>query len=206
MRARCPIDLHHSRSYLWRRREGGDLSGTQRRSGEKALRDRVNAVDHVSRFLADREMTEAKLVYDTSVVGNDLRYFLDILDSADDETRGLFLELVNDFLDRADPRALDQPVAIERLKWQLVRRRALPELLEVLRFQDEDLEETPPLRRLGGWFGDYPYRRDRRLGISRSVYRLDEELDLEARIEDVRWEGETLRIEGYAYIEMIGGQ
>jgi len=198
------VDVVAETVYLWRRREGGDLSGTQRRSGEKALRDRVNAVDHVSRFLADREMTEAKLVYDTSVVGNDLRYFLDILDSADDETRGLFLELVNDFLDRADPRALEQPVAIERLKWQLVRRRALPELLEVLRFQDEDLEETPPLRRLGGWFGDYPYRRDRRLGISRSVYRLDEELDLEARIEDVRWEGETLRIEGYAYIAMIG--
>jgi CDP-glycerol glycerophosphotransferase len=198
------VDVLAQTVYLWRRREGGDLSGSQRRTGSRALRHRVNAVDHVSRFLADRGMPEAKLAYDRSVLGNDLRYFLDVLDHADDDHHRLFLDLANDFLDRADARALDQPLAIERLKWQLVRRRALPELLEVLRFQSEDLAETPPVRRLGGWYGDYPYRSDRRLRIPRSVYRLEDELDIVARIDDVRWEGTTVQIEGYAYIKGIG--
>jgi CDP-glycerol glycerophosphotransferase len=198
------VDVVPQTVYLWRRREGGGLSGSQRRAGEKVLRHRVNAVNYVSRFLAERGMDEAKLNYDRNVLGDDLRSYLNLLDSTDDEYRRLFLELANDFLDRADARALDQPLAIERLKWHLVRRSALPELLEVLRFQQEDLEETPPVRRLWRWYGDYPYRGERRLGIPGGVYRLDDELALVARVEDVRWDGGTLRIEGYAYIAGIG--
>jgi CDP-glycerol glycerophosphotransferase len=198
------VDVVGETVYLWRRRESGDLSGSQRRVGVKALRDRVAAVDHVSRFLADRGLDEPKLAYDRSVVGNDLRYFLDILESGDDEFRALFFELANDFLDRADSRVLEQPLAIERLKWHLVRRRALPELLEVLGFQAEQLAETPPVRHRNAWYGDYPYRADRRLEIPAAVYRLDAELAPVVRLSDVRWEGETLRIEGYGYIEGIG--
>jgi CDP-glycerol glycerophosphotransferase (TagB/SpsB family)/glycosyltransferase involved in cell wall biosynthesis len=198
------VDVVADTVYLWRRREAGDLSGSQRRVGVKALRDRVAAVDHVSRFLADRGMTEAKAVYDKSVVGSDLRYFLDVLDNAAEDERHLFLDLANDFLDRADEQVLEQPLAIDRLKWQLVRRRALPELLEVLRFADEELTETPPVREGGHWYGDYPYRTDERLGIPRRVYRLEEELAPVFRLNDLRWEGDTLRIEGYAYLDMIG--
>lgn len=198
------VDVLHETVYLWRRREGGDLSGSQRWTGIKALRDRVGAVDHVSRFLAARGLDEAKLHYDRTVVGNDLRYFLDILETGDDEFRELFLELANDFLDRADPRVLEQPLAIERLKWQLARRRALPQLLEVLGFQAEQLAETPPIRHERAWYGDYPFRTDRHLGLPWSVFRLDAELAPVARLSSLRWEGETLRIEGYAYVEMIG--
>ncbi len=198
------VDVVADTVYLWRRREGGDLSGSQRRVGVKALRDRVAAVDHVSRFLADRGMTEAKLVYDKSVVDNDLRYFLDVLDNAAEDERHLFLDLANDFLDRADAQVLEQPLAIDRLKWQLVRRRALPELLEVLRFADEELAERPPVREGRHWYGDYPCRTDDRLRIPRGVYRLEDELAPVFRLNDVRWEGDALRMEGYAYIDMIG--
>jgi CDP-glycerol glycerophosphotransferase len=198
------VDVVAETVYLWRRREAGDLSGSQRRVGVKALRDRVAAVDHVSRFLAERGMTEAKSVYDKSVVGNDLRYFLDVLDNAAEDERHLFLELANDFLDRADEQVLEQPLAIDRLKWQLVRRRALLELLEVLRFTDEELAETPPVKDGRHWYGDYPYRTDERLGIPGRVYRLEDELAPVFRLNDVRWEGDALRIEGYAYIDMIG--
>jgi CDP-glycerol glycerophosphotransferase len=198
------VDVLRATVYLWRRREAGDLSGSQRRSGTKALRDRVAAVDRVSRFLAGRGMVEAKCEYDRSVVGNDLRYFLDVLDSAGDDERRLFLELANDFLDRADERVLDQPLAIDRVKWHLVRRGALPELLEVLRFEVEDLAETPPVRELGRFYGDYPFRTGRRDRLPRRLYRLDEELALVARLDELRWEAETLRILGHAYVELIG--
>ena len=57
--------------------------------------------------------------------------------------------------------------AIERLKWHLVRRRMLPELLEVLRFQREDLRDTPPVRIRGAWYADHPFRTDRSLRIPR---------------------------------------
>jgi CDP-glycerol glycerophosphotransferase len=198
------VDVVAQTVYLWRRREEGVLSGTQRRVGTKALRDRMRAVDYVSRFLAEREMWDAKLVYDRNVLGDDLRFFVNLLDNTDDEYRQLFLDLTNEFLDRADTGALEQPLAIDRLKWHLVRCRALPELLEVLRFQEESLRDTPPVRRLGRWYGDYPYWSDRRLRIPRRVYRLDDELALTARVNRMRWEGQTLRIEGYAYVTGIG--
>jgi CDP-glycerol glycerophosphotransferase len=198
------VDVVAETVYLWRLREGADLSITQRRTDAKALHDRVAAVDHVSRFLADQGLKVSKALYDRSVVGADLRFFLDVLPSADEDYRRLFLDVVNDFLDRADPWVLEQGPAINRLKWQLVRRRALPELLEALRFEDDDLVETPPIREGRHWYGDYPYRTDERLRIPRRTYRLDEELALVSRVNDVRWEGDKLRIEGYAYIDMIG--
>jgi CDP-glycerol glycerophosphotransferase len=198
------VDLIDDTVYLWRLREGGELSITQRRTETKTLRDRVAAVDYVSRFLADQRLPVSKALYDRTVVAQDLRYSLDLLASADDEYRRLFIDLANEFIDRADPWALEQRLAIDRLKWQLVRQRALPELLEVLRFADEELAERPPVREGRHWHGDYPYRKDERLGIPSRVYRLNDELAPVFRLSDVRWEGDTLRIEGYAYIDMIG--
>lgn len=198
------VDVIEQTVYLWRMREGSDLSITQRRTETKALRDRVAAVDHVSRFLGEQGFKLSKAAYDRTVVGSDLRYFLDVLPSADVEYRRLFLELANDFIDRADSWVLDQPFAIDRLKWELVRRRALPELLEVLRFEDEQLGDVPPLRQGRRWYGDYPYRTDERLRVPARAYRLDDELAPVFRLNDVRWDGETLRIEGYAYIDLLG--
>jgi CDP-glycerol glycerophosphotransferase len=198
------VDVIDQTVYLWRMREGDDLSITQRRTETKAVRDRVAAVDHVSRFLAEQGLPISKVLYDRSVLAADLRYFLDVLPIAGDEFRRLFLDLANEFIDRTHEWALDQPTAIERLKWQLVRRRALPELLEVLRFADEDLSERPPVRSGRGWYGDYPFRGDERLRLPESVFRLDDELAPVVRIDDVRWEGDKLRIEGSAHIGLLG--
>jgi CDP-glycerol glycerophosphotransferase len=198
------VDVIEQTVYLWRVREGSDLSITQRRTETKTLRDRVAAVDHVGRFLAEQGFALSKAAYDRTVVGNDLRFFLEVLPSADEEYRRLFLELANDYIDRADSWALDQPLAIDRLKWELVRRRALAELLEVLRFEEEELVGVPPIRKGRRWYGDYPYRTDERLGIPSRAYRLDDEFVPVFRLNDVRWEGDTLRIEGYAYVSMIG--
>jgi CDP-glycerol glycerophosphotransferase len=198
------VDVLEQTVYLWRMREGPDLSITQRRTESKTLRDRVAAVDHVSRFLGEQGLWLSKAAYDRSVVTSDLRFFLEVLPRADDEFRRLFLDLANDFFDRANDWALDQPFAIDRLKWELVRRRALPELLEVLRFEDEDLADRPPVREGRSWYGDYPYRNDERLRIPRGTFRLADELAPIFRLNDVRWEGQALKIEGYAYIDSVG--
>ena len=72
----------------------------------------------------------------------------------------------------------------------------MPELLEVLRFQREDLSEhAAGARSRGRWYGDYPFRDDRALrdpalgstGSSTSCR-------CAARVDDLRWEGERLRI------------
>ena len=198
------VDVISDPVYLYRIRDGGDLSITQRRLEQRVLLDRLAAIEHVSGYIEQHGQRRAKRWYEESVVADDLRYHLNILDSADEPYRELFLERVNGFLDGA-AKGVEQPLpAIERLKWHLVRRRLMPELLEVLRFQREDLSSTPPVRSRGRWYGDYPFRTDSSLRIPRSVYRLDSELGLVAHLEELRRDGDALRIRGFAYVGGIG--
>ena len=199
------IDIVDRTVYLWRRREGADLSITQDRTDLRGLRDRVRAVDSVSRFLADRGLANEKRTYDASVLREDLRYFLDVLGEVTEEFRDAFFELADDYLSRAAPDVTDELPAIQRLKWELVRRRAVPELLEVLEFQETEIDRRPPVRRGDAWYGDYPFRDDRRLGIDPEVYRLDRELAPVAVLREVRWDDDgSLVVSGRAHIELLG--
>ncbi|HSD81257.1 MAG TPA: glycosyltransferase, partial [Solirubrobacteraceae bacterium] len=198
------VDLLAEPVYWYRIREGADRSITQRRVEPKALLDRLAAVQHVSEFLGREHQEEFKRRYDASVVAEDLRYYLNVLELADEDYRTLFLEKVNAFLDQIDPRALQSVPAIERLKWHLVRRRLMPELLEVRRFQREELHERTPVREGGRWYGDYPFRKDPRLAIPDAIYRVDGELKPVVRVEDMRWDDGRLHLGGFAFIEGIG--
>jgi CDP-glycerol glycerophosphotransferase len=199
------VDVIAEPVYLYRVREGGALSITQRRAEERALSDRVKAVEHVSEWLGKHGPRGARRWYEESVVAEDLRYYLNVLDAADDSYRALFLERVNHFLDRAHKRVYAPLRAIERLKWHLIRERRMPELLEVLRFQKEDIADTPPVQIDGKWYGDYPFRTDPELSIPLSIYELDSELELAAQVEAMRLEdGGGLRLEGFAYVSGVG--
>jgi len=165
------VDVVTEPVYLYREREDGARSITQRRAELRTLIDRLAAVEHVSAFLGDLRPA-AKRWYDESVAEEDLRYHIDVLDEADDEYRALFLERANAFLDRAAPGIEDRLPAIQRLKWQLVRRRRMPELLEVVRFEKDGGARRKT--RIGArLYGDFPFLDDPGLGIPRRVYRLD---------------------------------
>jgi CDP-glycerol glycerophosphotransferase (TagB/SpsB family)/glycosyltransferase involved in cell wall biosynthesis len=198
------VDVIADPVYHWRIREDGELSITQRRLDPRSLRDRMTAIEEVSEQLAAKGPRGAKRWYDESVVADDLRYYVNALEGADDEYLALFMDRVNAFLDRASDRIFKPLPAIERLKWHLVRRRLVPELLEVLRFQKQDLGRTPPVRVRGKWYGDYPFRTDTRLRVPRSVYRLKGELWVRAGLDGLRQVGDKLELSGHAYITGIG--
>ncbi|MCW2989969.1 MAG: sle [Solirubrobacterales bacterium] len=198
------VDVIAEPVYLYRLRETGGLSITQRRLEPKVLLDRLAAVSHVSRFLA-RHKRRAKRWYDASVVAEDLRYYVNVLPHADEDYKALFLDRVNAFCDTISAKAFEPLTAIERVKWALVRARRMDELLEVIRFQREDLNETVPVEIDGRWYGDYPYLREcEALGVPRSAYELRQELTLAAGLDSVRWEGDVAHIRGSAFITAIG--
>jgi len=168
--ARC-VDVVTEPVYLYREREDGVLSITQRRAELPSLRDRLAAVEYVSSFLGLRSRAE-KRWYDETVVEDDLRYHVDVLDEADDEYRAMLLARANAFLDRAAPDVEARLPAIQRLKWHLVRRELMTELCEVVRFQKAGGARRKV--RLGArTYGDFPFLDDPALGIPRSIYRLD---------------------------------
>jgi CDP-glycerol glycerophosphotransferase len=197
------VDVISDPCYLWRIREGGGPSITQRKTDPQALIDRLTSIQEVSEHLAADGPRGSKRWYDESVVADDLRYYVNSLDVADDEYRALFLDRVNTFLDGTSNRSFAPLPAIERLKWHLVRRRLMPELLEVVRFQKEEMYRTPPLRIRGRWYGDYPFRTDRRLKVPQSVYRLKGEFSMGAGLDELRAADGTVRIRGHAYVNGI---
>ena len=199
------VDVLRQPIYLWRARVGDSTSITQRRTEPRAIRDRTAAVDGVSRFLAEHGQDSLKEQYDRSVAEQDLRYFLYQLDTASEDFRALFLDLTNDYFDRAADDVFDPLPAIHRLQWHLARRRLMPELLEVLRFEKSgEINSTPWVRKGRRFYGDYPFRGDPALAIPDAIYRIErDELPLRARVEDVTWQGERLVLSGYAYIPFL---
>jgi glycosyltransferase involved in cell wall biosynthesis len=127
------VDALSDPVYFWRTREGGELSITQRRLEPRVLLDRLAAIEQVCDYLEEHGPPHALRWYRESVVADDLGYHLDVLDRADDGYRELFLDRANEFLGDEDLTA-ELPDS-ERRKWDLVRRRALPELLEILRHE-----------------------------------------------------------------------
>jgi CDP-glycerol glycerophosphotransferase len=167
------VDVISSPVYLYREREAGAPSITQRRTELRTLHDRLNAIEHVRAFLVSHGPPGSRRWYDESVVEEDLRYHLDALPDGDAEYREAFLDAATAFLERAGAGVERHLPAIQRLKWHLVRRRKLPELLEVLRFEATALHARPRTVIRGRLYGDYPFLRDRELAIPRAVYRLD---------------------------------
>jgi CDP-glycerol glycerophosphotransferase len=198
------VDVISDPIYYWRSRDSDELSITQRRIEPKALNDRLAAMDQVVDWLDRHGKRKWKRWYYEGIVADDLRFYVNPLASADEEFHELFLDKVNAFLDRAPKGIYDPLPAIERLRWQLVRRRLMPELLEVLRFQREELRDRPPVEIGGRWYGDYPFREDERLKIPRSVYLLEGELGLRVEIDALEWDGDRLRVRGNAFIRGIG--
>src|SRR3954447_16672058 len=201
------VDVIADPIYYWRIRDGEELSITQRRLEPKALHDRMAALEKVVDWLDEHGKKKWKRWYLEGVVSDDLRFYLNPLTQADDEYRQLFLDKVNAFLDRAPKGIFDKQSSIERLKWHLVRRRLMPELLEVISFHKGDqFRETPPVEIDGRWYGDYPFRTDERLKIPKSIYLLEGELGLRTEIESLESEGGKLKARGHAYIRGIGAE
>jgi CDP-glycerol glycerophosphotransferase len=95
------VDVIAEPCYFWRIREGGSASITQRKTDPQSLIDRLRSIQDVSEHLAADGPRGSKRWYDESVVADDLRYYVNSLDVADDEYRALFLDRVNAFLDQA---------------------------------------------------------------------------------------------------------
>jgi CDP-glycerol glycerophosphotransferase len=127
------VDVIANPVYLYRSRDDGQLSITQRRREPKVLRDRLAAIAHVSDYLAAHGPAGARRRYHERVLVDDLRLHLLVLDSADAGYQQLFLDAANEFLDGADADILESLPPPHRRTWQLVRRRELPELLRIVR-------------------------------------------------------------------------
>jgi CDP-glycerol glycerophosphotransferase len=195
------IDVHSDPVFYWRRRGGGELSITQRRQDLINLTDRMAAVSTVDQFVASTQRARDKQIHDHKVVSSDLLLYFNQLLRADDEFRRQFMKLINEYLDGVDASVFDGVRALDRLKYHFVQRRMMPELLDVLKFQEASRLELVPVQSGDRWYAaNYPFRGDPAYHVPDAVYDVTDELQVDAAVRDVTFEGKVLVLEGHAYI------
>ena len=194
------VDVLAAPVYQWRLREDGAPSITQRRLEPRVLRDRLTAVEAVTDHFRLHGTGVLSHWYARSLVADDLRLHLDLLDEACAEYRALFFARVNRLIDRASPRIFA----------------ALP--------GDRPRQVAPgaggarggagraAARREGGR-GGRPVRRRGRYragyGDARTATRLgrrDEDLALVASLDGVERDGRVVRLLGHAYVNALGAR
>jgi CDP-glycerol glycerophosphotransferase len=199
------VDVLDDVVYHWRKREEGETSITQRRAELPNLAERLAAIRSVRRFLEDHA-PELSDTFDALVLEKDIAFLFLALEHAEDDETGPLLELAGEWLDTLSQVALASVPSLRRLELHLLERGLVEELREVRRFRRAAVDGTrvvPRGLRTTGWYGDYPYFRDRSLRIPDDVYDAREELRLLATVEDCQWTGSAFRVRGEVAIHRV---
>ncbi|ACY96237.1 bifunctional glycosyltransferase/CDP-glycerol:glycerophosphate glycerophosphotransferase [Thermomonospora curvata] len=196
------VDVLSIPVYHWRVREGGERSITQRRTEPGNLEDRVTAIRRVSKFLREHA-PELMREYMSRVFADKLPMYIEVLHEGSEHYRQLLQKAVEEFAAEADEEIFQELPALKRLKYHLLRRGMIDELLEVLVFQQREIITTDVVLRGGRWYARYPYFDDPERGIPDSVYDITDEVTLQAGVDRAYWREGRLYIEGFAYIARI---
>ncbi|MCW5248934.1 bifunctional glycosyltransferase/CDP-glycerol:glycerophosphate glycerophosphotransferase [Streptomyces sp. SHP 1-2] len=199
------VDVISEPCYYWRLREGESApSITQRRTDPAGVRDRVTSVMEISSFLAGRSgETNARLKreYDTRVLMDDLRLFLNVVPDGDEEYRAEFLRSANRFLDSIDPKLVMELPAELRVQWLLVRKHQMEELIALLAGQRR--RETPEVSGLLRKYASFPSLAGADLQLPRGALRIDQHLRMRAPLQEIKWVDGKLVLSGNAWIDKI---
>ncbi|NUO97588.1 MAG: glycosyltransferase family 2 protein [Nonomuraea sp.] len=201
------VDMVDDVVYHWRRREEGETSITQRRAELPNLHERLTAVRSVRVFLEDAA-PELLPDFDALVLEKDIIFLFQALESAHESGHDLepLLRLSDAWLDELSPGALATAPSLRRLELHLLRRGLVEELRAVRDFRRGRADGTrvrPRGFRNANWYGDYPFFRDRRLGIPDDVYDARAELKLVARVDGCDWTGTEYRVRGQVAIHRV---
>ncbi|MGI5164722.1 CDP-glycerol glycerophosphotransferase family protein [Spirillospora sp. CA-253888] len=196
------VDVLEQVVYYWRRREG---SITRRRDEPANLGDRMKSVEMVQRFLKEHA-PELKADFDRYALDVDLGILTESLVGADEETRRQTMELGVAALEHSEAVALRTMPVNRRLRFHLMGRRMLPELLEALAFEKTQHRYVEYVRRgrlRKRWYAEYPFFEDAAKGVPLEVYEVNDELKLWSNVDEMRWQDGRLRIEGHANFERL---
>ncbi|MFC1438275.1 CDP-glycerol glycerophosphotransferase family protein [Streptacidiphilus sp. N1-10] len=194
------VDVVHRHVYYWRIRSG---SITQRSAEAQGARDRIEAVNRTSRFLAERSPDHQR-AFEQQTLSYDFRFLMDAFPQAGEEYRDAVVEGAAAFAERLDPEAFDGLPVDLRAKWELIRGRRTAELLDLMLLEQRSrngFEVAGTVRRRAVYRtgSGEPIALPARAAALRA-----DELPLQARLEEVRWSPEgRLELHGCAYVDNL---
>jgi CDP-glycerol glycerophosphotransferase len=199
------VDAFRDVVYYYRTRQSGELSISQGGRDLANNEQRMASVRTVGAFLTARA-PELKPVFDRCVFEGDLAILVAAFRLVADTDRERLFDLVSDYLATVDESVYQEVDPLRRLRYYLIRRRMLPELLHVTQYMAQE-GAAPEVVRRGRlrpkWYAAYPYFGDRAAGVPDQIFQADDVMTLNARLDEVTWRDGHLHITGHAYIRRL---
>ncbi|MGW9346628.1 CDP-glycerol glycerophosphotransferase family protein [Nocardiopsis flavescens] len=162
---------------------------------EETLTRRLGAMTRLAADLA----THDRDLWDRILLQGELHRLLMRLDDADEEARGIAVALVNTYLDHVPAPLLDGLGVLDRLLYHLVRKHRVEDVLEVATFaKSVEIKKAGLVRRGFGYYIRYPFFEagDPARAVPREVYRIDGDIKVRQKTEEISWEDGRLHIRG----------
>ncbi|TYB48487.1 glycosyltransferase [Actinomadura chibensis] len=199
------VDVLDTTVYHRRDRTG---TATRARHDPADITERMSLITAVRKFLGDHA-PELLPFHDRYALDLDVRALILALPEATWQERERLGELGAAYVETAGRQAAAGLASIRRLETYLLGERMLPELLEVVRFEEAGLRNVPLVRRgrvRQRWYAEYPFFEGAKNdGVERDipadVYDVTDELRLFADVDRVEWDVDTLIVEGHAHFD-----
>ena len=183
--------------YLWRQRDGGSKSITQRASSMKNLIDRITIIEMLDAFFKenvhDKDLCIEKQVKYLEV---DLMIFVNKCDSVPKEEAFEMIDRINTYIDESiEEEAFEKISVINKQKYAYVRKRDLSSLVELLNYDGYFLE--PVYERNGRLLTELP---EHLFAISdRDVTKEFNNISLRIYVEDITCSDEEFTLKAHLY-------
>ncbi|SNS27025.1 CDP-glycerol glycerophosphotransferase [Actinomadura meyerae] len=194
------VDVLDTTVYYWRDRPG---TATRVRPDSAHITHRMATLTAVRNYVHDHA-PELLAVHDMYALDLDVRELMLALPGATGEERESLVKLGAEVVADADRSAAAGLEAIRRLELHLLGERMLPELLDVLRFEEGGLQDAPVVlkgRLRPRWYARYPFFGDEERRVPEAVYDVTDEIGLWADVDRVEWDVDTLIVEGHAHFD-----
>lgn len=199
------VDVLSDVVYHWRERDSGETSITQRRAERANLAERLTAIQEVRSFL-EKEAPDLADAFDGLVLEKDTVFLFQALEQAERDEIPALVDLGRQWVATLSPDVIAAASSLRRLELHLIERGLVKQLREVRKFRRAAVNGTrivPRGLRTTGWYGDYPYFRDRKLKIPDEVYDATRELRLLAAVEDCQWTGDRFVVRAEVSIHRV---
>lgn len=195
------VDVLDDIVYYWRSRDFGDQSITQDRTDIHNLEDRLKAVSMVNDFFTEQHITGSLLAEkDYKLLNTDLLIYLNKLTEAGDQYVDLYFKWVTQYLKDVPEEGIQKLWPIDRMKYYFVKKADKEKVFALLRFQKSGaLARTKLERKNGHYYAVYPYRSL----VPDQLLIIDQNLQVKYQTRMAEWQGKTLNISGYAYIQQV---
>ncbi|MDT0327384.1 CDP-glycerol glycerophosphotransferase family protein [Nocardiopsis lambiniae] len=184
------VDVLPGPVLLMRRRERTALP-----LDEETLTRRLAAMTRLSEDLAVHD----RRLWDTTLLQGELRRLLMRLDEADEAIRVTAIGLLDTYLDHVPAALIHDLGVLDRLLYHLVREHRVEDVLEVTTFaKSVELKKATLVRRGFGYYIRYPFFEsdDPAKAVPREIYRIDEDVKVRQKTEEISWEDGRLHIRG----------